>query len=137
MARDQNEAVSRDANLEEASTGELVGRLAEEGKELVKKQVELAKAELRAELKDELRMTLGLVAGGVAAFLTLELLFAALVLALGESMPGWAAALIAAGIAFALGSVTAWVGWQMRAKNLLEKTRKTIKEDAQWAKGLT
>lgn len=77
-------------------------------------------------------MALGLAASAVAAFLTLELLFAALVLALAGAMPGWAAALVAAGVALVLSTTAAVVGWQMRAKSLLGKTRKTLKEDAQW-----
>jgi hypothetical protein len=120
--------------LAAASTGELVGRLAEEGKELVKKEIALAKAELREEWKDELRMALGFVVGAIGGFLTLELLLAALVLALAESMSGGMAALVAAGVAFAIGATTAFVGWKMRAKVVLGRTRKTLKEDAQWAK---
>jgi membrane protein len=131
-ATDRDEQATRgDAGFATASTGELVGRLAEEGKELVKKEIELAKAELRTEWKDEVRMALGLAASAVAAFLTLELLFAALVLALAGAMPGWAAALVAAGVALVLSTTAAVVGWQMRAKSLLGKTRKTLKEDAQ------
>jgi uncharacterized membrane protein YqjE len=135
MATDRDEqGRGGEPTLATASTGELVGRLAEEGKELVKKEVELAKAELRTEWKDEIRMALGLLVGGVGAFLTLELLLAALVLALAESMSGGAAALVAAGVAFVIGAVTAFAGWKMRAKTLLGKTRKTLKEDVQWAK---
>jgi uncharacterized membrane protein YqjE len=133
MATDRDEQGGRgEPALAAASTGELVGRLAEEGKELVKKEVALAKAELREEWKDEVRMALGFVVGGIGAFLTLELLLAALVLALAESMSGGAAALVAAGVAFAIGALTAFVGWKMRAKTLLGRTRKTLKEDAQW-----
>jgi uncharacterized membrane protein YqjE len=133
MATDRDEQATRgDAGLATASTGELVGRLAEEGKELVKKEIELAKAELRTEWKDEVRMALGLAVCAVAAFLTLELLFAALVLALADAMSGWAAALFAAGVALVLATTAALVGWKMRVKRLLDKTRKTLKEDAQW-----
>ena len=135
MATDRDEEATRgDATFATASTGELVGRLADEGKELVKKEIELAKAELRTELRDEVKMALGLTVSAVAAFLTLELLFAALVLALADAMAGWAAALVAAGVALVLAGTAAAVGWQMRAKSLLEKTRKTLKEDAQWVK---
>ena len=134
MAPDRDEAGTERGNeLTEVPTRELVGRLAGEGLELVKKEVELAKAELRTEWKDEMAMALGLAASSVAAFLTLALLFTALTLALAESMSGWAAALVAAGVALALSAVVAIIGWKMRAKTILGKTRKTLKEDAQWA----
>jgi Putative Actinobacterial Holin-X, holin superfamily III len=134
----QDEAGDRKAPLADASTGELVGRLAEESKELVKKEVDLAKAELRTELKSEAKLAVGFVAGGVAAFLAIQILLAALVLGLAQMMSGWAAALIVGLGVLAVGAVAALVGWGYRVRHPLSKTRKTLKEDAQWAQhGLT
>jgi hypothetical protein len=134
--QDQEGAIRRN-DLSDASTGELVARLAGEGKELVKKEIDLAKSELRTEWKAEFKMASGLAAAALAAFVVLELLLAALVLGLGEAMPLWAAALVVAGGFLALGLAAALVGWRYRVRHPLEKTRKTIKEDAQWAQRLT
>jgi hypothetical protein len=127
-----DEAPDRTAPLANASTSELVGRLAEESKDLVKKEVDLAKAELRAELKNEAKLALGFAVGGLAAFLALQILLAALVLGLAESMPGWTAALVVGGGVLATGAAAALVGWGYRVRHPLSKTRKTIKEDAEW-----
>jgi hypothetical protein len=129
----EQETAVRENELATASTGELVGRLAGEAKELVKKEIDLAKSELRTELKSELKMAAGLLGAGVAALVMFQLLLAALVLALAEAMPPWAAALVAAGGFLVLGLVAGAIGWRYRVRNPLSKTRKTLKEDAQWA----
>jgi len=127
-----DEPPDRSAPLTNASTSQLVGRLAEESKDLVKKEVDLAKAELRTELKNEAKLALGFAAGGLAAFLALQILLAALVLGLAESMPGWTAALVVGGGVLAVGAAAALIGWGYRVRHPLSKTRKTIKEDAEW-----
>jgi uncharacterized membrane protein YqjE len=133
-----DETVDRQGALANASTGELVGRLADEAKELVKKEVDLAKVELRTELKSEAKLALGFAVGGLAAFLALQILLAALVLGLAETMPAWVAALIVGGGVLIVGAVAALVGWGYRVRHPLDKTRKTLKEDAQWVQqGLT
>jgi uncharacterized membrane protein YqjE len=119
--------------LATASTAELVGRLAQEAKELVKKEVALAKSELRSEVKNEIKMATGLAGAAVAALVTLNLLFVALVLALEDTLPGWAAALIVAAGTLVIGGVAGAVGWAYRARKLLPLTQKTLKEDARWA----
>ena len=137
--------MTQDGHIEEsnvpltsASTGELVGRLAEESKQLVKKEVDLAKAELRTELKSEAILAAGFVAAGLAAFLAVEVLLAAAVLGLAEAMPGWAAALVVAIVVLVIGGIAALVGWRSRVRHPLSKTRKTLKEDAQWVQqGMT
>jgi uncharacterized membrane protein YqjE len=129
----EQESAVRENELATASTGELVGRLAGEAKELAKKEIDLAKSELRTELKSELKMAAGLAGAGVAALVMFQLLLAALVLALAETMPPWAAALVTAGGFLVLGLVAGAIGWRYRVRNPLSKTRKTLKEDAQWA----
>ena len=123
--------------LATASTAELVGRLAEEAKELVKKEVELAKAELRSEWKSELKMAAGFAVTAVATLITLNLLFVAIVLGLEESLPGWAAALVVAAGTLVLGGVAGAIGWAYRVRKLLPRTQRTLKEDAQWAQRLS
>ena len=127
----------RKGPLAEASTVELVGRLAEEAKELVKKEVALAKSELRSEWKSELKMAAGFAVTAILAFVTLNLLFVALVLVLAETLPGWAAALIVAAGTLVIGGVAGGIGWAYRVRKLLPRTQRTLKEDAQWAQRLS
>jgi hypothetical protein len=132
MTQDEGSA-DRQGPLATASTAELVGRLAKEAKELVTKEVELAKAELRDEWKSEIKAAAGLAAAAIAALVTLNLLFVALALALAETLPGWAAALIVAAGTLVVVGVAGAIGWASRVRRLLPRTQKTLKEDAQWA----
>jgi hypothetical protein len=118
--------------LATASTAELVGRLAGEAKELVKKEVELAKAELRSEWKSELKMAAGFAVSAVAALVTVTLLFVALALALEQALPGGVSALVVAAGALVIGAVAGAIGWAYRVRKLLPRTQRTLKEDAQW-----
>jgi uncharacterized membrane protein YqjE len=131
------EIQNRQGDLTNASTVELVGRLADEAKALVKTEVALAKAELRSEWKDELKMATGFTVTAILLLVTLNLLFVAIVLALGESLPGWAAALLVAAGTLILGAVAGAIAWNYRVRKLLPRTQRTIEEDAQWAQRLT
>jgi hypothetical protein len=118
----------------DAPTGQLVGDLLKQSTELMKKELELAKAELRSDFKREIAAAKGLGVAGVCALCGLNLLLVAAVFGLATMMPGWAAALIVAGVVLAIGTVFGLIGWSKRVKTPLEKTQKTLKEDVQWAK---
>jgi len=133
----EEETQDRKGPLAEASTVELVGRLAEEAKELVKKEVELAKSELRGEWKSELKMAAGFAVTAILALVTLNLLFVALVLALEETLPDGVAALVVAAGTLVMGGVAGAIGWAYRVRKLLPRTQRTLKEDAQWAQRLS
>lgn len=121
--------------LAAAPTLELVTRLVHDSKQLVKTELDLAKAELIDDLKRELRMVARLGIAALCALLTLNLLLMALVFALAQQLlPGWAAALAVAAGVLAMGAVAGFTGWRMRVKAPLEKTLKTLKEDVRWAK---
>ena len=98
------------------------------------KEVELARAEMKADVKRELSMVTMLVAAGVVAVLGVTMLLVAAVFALTVWMPGWLAALVVAAVLLVIGGVLALVGWQQRVSAPLAVTRKTVKEDVQWAK---
>jgi hypothetical protein len=124
--------------LTSASTGELVGRLAEESKQLIKKEIDLAKAELRTEVKSEAKLGAGLIAGGIAAYFALQFLLVALVLGLATAMAAWVAALIVGLVILAAGGIAALIGWRSRVRHPLRRTRKTLEEDARWVQqGMT
>jgi uncharacterized membrane protein len=56
------------------------------------------------------------------------------VFALARVMPGWLAALVVAGVVLLIAGVVAYLSWGRRVTSPLQLTRKTLKEDAQWAK---
>jgi uncharacterized membrane protein YqjE len=120
--------------LESMSNKELLQHIAQNAVLLAKKEVELAKAELKADLKTEVAMAKGLTVAGLCAIWTVSLMLVAVAMALGGAIPEWAAALIVAAAVLLVGTVAGLVGWAKRVKEPLETTRRTIKEDVQWAK---
>lgn len=121
-------------SLEQLSTRELVAHTLENVGLLVKKEIELARSELRADLKAEVAMAKGLGVAGLCALFAVNLMLVAVALALGTVMPEWAAALLVAAVVLAVGTVAGLVGWGKRVRDLLPATRRTVKEDLQWAK---
>ena len=116
------------------STRELVSRLLKAGSLLVAKEVELARAEIKADLRAELGMVKLLIAAVLIAVLGLNLLLVSAVFALTQWLPGWLAALGLAGVLLVLSVGLGLIGWARRVSSPLAITRKTVKEDMQWAK---
>ena len=116
------------------STVELVSRLVKAGSLLIAKEVELARAEIKADLQAELGVLKLLIAAAVAAVLGVNLLFVSAVFALAQWLPGWLAALAFAGMVLAIAIGLGLIGWARRVSSPLAVTRKTVKEDMQWAK---
>ena len=123
-----------DSATQSLSTRQLLTQLIETVTLLVRKEVELARAEIRADVKAELSMVTLLVAGGVVAVFGMNMLLVAAVFALTVWMPGWLAALAVAVLLLVIGGVIGLVGWQRRVSVPLAVTRKVMKEDVQWAK---
>ena len=117
-------------------TKDLVTELARKGSLLARKEVELAKAEVKADLRREVRMAGGLGVAGLCALLTVQLLLVAVVFALTEGgiLPGWAAALVVAAVVLAIGTAAGLWGWARRVRKPLDATRRSLKEDVRWAK---
>ena len=120
--------------VERLSNRELLGHISESAVLLVKKEVELARTELKADLKAELGMVKGLGVAGLCALFAVNMMLVALALALGHLVPDWAGALIVAAGVLLVGTLAGVIGWGKRVKNPLEATRRTLKEDVQWAK---
>lgn len=116
------------------SVGELIRGITDKSTLLLKMEAELARAEIKADLKSELTMAKGLAVAAVAALMGLNLLLVALVLALATRMPGWLAAVGVAVVMLLIGAVVGYFGWRRRVTSPLALTRKTLKEDVQWAK---
>jgi hypothetical protein len=122
------------ASMQAMTNRELIGETVEAATELVKRQVELAKSELRADIKKEVAMAKGLGVAGLCAIWAVSLMLVAGAFALATVLPGWAAALIVAAAVLLVGTIAGLVGWGKRVKEPLEATRRTVKEGALWAK---
>ena len=116
------------------STRQLLTQLLETVSLLVTKEVELARAELKANLKAEFDMVKLLAAGGIVAVFGINMLLVAAVFALTVWIPGWMAALGGAVLLLAIAGLLGLIGWNRRVSAPLALTRKTVKEDVQWAK---
>lgn len=123
--------------LRRHSTGELVKQLSEQTTTLVRKEIELAKAELSEKGK-----VAGQGAGMFGAAAVIGLLAAAalttMVLALlDKAMDLWVAALIVTVVYAAVAAVLATSGKERVKQGMPpapEETVETVKEDVQWAK---
>jgi uncharacterized membrane protein YqjE len=118
-------------------TKDLVTELARKGRLLARKEVELAKVEIKADVKREVRMAGGLGVAGLCGLFTVQLLLVAAVLAIMEAglLPGWAAALVVAAVVLAVGTAAGLWGWARRVRKPLDTTRRSLREDVRWAKG--
>lgn len=116
------------------STVALMRRIVGLSSVLIHKEVELA----RAELDEDFHAALGMVklfgAAALLALLALNLLLMAAVLALAAWLPAWVAALALGGLLLVVAAVLGAVAWSRRVQAPLDLTRKTVKEDLQWAK---
>src|SRR5262245_45094395 len=104
------------------------------GTQLVERNIELARAELKADVRAQLRMAGRIAAAALLVLLAINLLLVALVLALALVMPGWLAALVVAVVLLAGGAGFGWAAWRGRSGVPLAATRKKVKEDFEWAK---
>jgi hypothetical protein len=115
------------------STPELITGLAAEVRELMRKEIELAKTEARADLKAELKSARWLGVAAVAALGFVNMLFVALALALaGRLSPPLAALIVAGGLL--VGTVVFALLGKGSLVAPLETTRKTLDENWTWAK---
>jgi uncharacterized membrane protein YqjE len=123
--------------LRSHSTGELVKQLSEQTTTLVRKEIELARAELSEKGKvagQGAGMFGGAAVVGLLALGTLTTMILAL---LDKAMDLWVAALIVTVVYGAIAAVLAMSGKdrvKQAAPPAPEQTVETVKEDVQWAK---
>jgi uncharacterized membrane protein YqjE len=123
--------------LRSQSTGDLVKQLSEQTTTLVRKEIELARAELTEKGKvagQGAGMFGGAAVAGLLALGTLTVLILAL---LDKAMDLWVAALIVTLVYGAIAGVLAMNGRDRIKQGMPpapEQTVETVKEDVQWAK---
>ena len=117
--------------------GELLRRLSDEATTLVRKEIELAKAEM-SEKGRKAGAGAGMFGGAAATgLMALGALTACLILALNHAVTDWLAALI---VALAWGAVAAVLALNGKHKTdevgqpVPEQAVESVKEDVQWAK---
>jgi uncharacterized membrane protein YqjE len=124
-------------DLRGRSMGELLKMLSEETTTLVRKEIELAKAEMTQKGK-EAGVGAGMfAAAAVVGLLALGTLTAFFVMLLDGAMPNWLAAFVVFVVYAAIAGVLASVGRkrvQRATPPMPEQTVDTVKEDVQWAK---
>jgi hypothetical protein len=116
------------------STLQLVKEIALQSSLLVKKQVELAKTELKADVRTEAKVAGGLVVAAVCAIITVTLLLVTAAFALSLVMPAWAAGLIVSGFVAAVAAVVAGISWKRRVRQPMEASRHELKRGIQFTK---
>ena len=122
---------------DERSLGDLFSDLSRETTTLVRKEVQLAKAELTQSATEAARGIGMLVAGGAVAYAGLLFLLLAIVFGLIEAgWDAWLSALVVGLVVVAIGAILV-----LRARESLKpanlaprRTIETLKEDQEWAK---
>jgi hypothetical protein len=117
--------------MQALSTRELIADIMGKTSLLVRKEAELARAEIRADLESYLATVKGFAIALVCLLLGLNALLVALVLGLAGGIPGWAVALIIGAVLLVLGALIGYLSWK-RLVMPLAVTRKTLKEGVQW-----
>jgi len=120
-----------------SSTVDLVKQLTEQTSELVRKELELAKAEMSEKARTAGKGAGILGGAGVIGLLAAGALTACLILLRAEAMDAWLAALIVTVVYGAIAGALALNG-RDRVKEGMppapEQTVETVKEDVQWAR---
>ena len=140
MAQTTNGGDSRSTDdPRDRPVGELLKDLSAQTSTLVRKELELAKAELQQQGKSAGKGTGMLVGAAVAGLFAAGALSAALIALLDDSMSTWVASLIVMALwaIVALALATAGRNALQRATPPARQTVETVKEDIQWAKNPT
>jgi hypothetical protein len=121
--------------LHHMSIQTLLKKILLQGKYLFKKEIDLAKNELKADIKSEALLAGGFSVGIIAASVAGILLLVTIIFLLSLVMPGWIAGLVMSGI-FLLISIIAFVyGWGKRVKDPFVRTKEVLKADSRLIDG--
>jgi hypothetical protein len=121
---------------ETRSTPDLVKSIGSDAALLVRKEIELAKQEVKEGITSKLLGGALLAVGGVFGLYALGFLATAGARALGIVLPLWAGFLIVGGVFLLLAGIGAMAGIRKLKESPVApvQTKETIKEDVEWAK---
>ena len=121
------------------SITELITRLSRETVTLVRKEVQLAKAEMSQKASRVGKNVGFLVVGGVVAYTGLLALVAAVILVLGLVIPYWLSAVIVGLVIAAIGAILVVKGLNtLRQEDPTpQETVETLQEDKEWLRDQT
>jgi YihY family inner membrane protein len=119
---------------QDRSTPNLIASIATDSATLVRKEIELAKQEVTESIAARVKSVAVLGVAGVLGLFALGWLSAALARGLDVLLEPWASRLLVGGM-FILLAGAAMVFGRPKPKGPLEETKRTIKEDVEWAKG--
>ncbi|MFW5875801.1 MAG: phage holin family protein [Myxococcota bacterium] len=119
----------------ERSLGELLREMNEHSRELVRQEIELAKRETR-DNADRLRRGITWSSMATApALVALICLALAGIYALGNVLPGWAAALVIAAVLLLAAASLGWLGYRrLRRVEMPPRTGEALEKDQRWAR---
>ena len=124
----------QDERVTRLSTLQLLKEIASQGGLLVKKQIALAKTELKSDARTEAKVAGGLGLAAVGAIITVTLLLVTAAFALALVLPAWAAGLIVSGVVAAAVAILAGVSWSRRIRQPLQRSRDELKQDVRFTK---
>lgn len=124
----------QDERVTRLSTVQLLREIASQGSLLVKKQITLAKAELKSDARTEAKVAGGLGLAAVGAIITVTLLLVTVAFALALVLPAWAAGLIVTGVVAVFVAILAGVSWSRRIRKPLQRSRDELKQDVRFTK---
>ena len=119
---------------DDGSTIQTVRDIVTGAEHLLRKQMELAQAELKADLRGQAKAFGSLGIGALTALMAVTMLLVTGTLALAAVMPPWLAGLIVSGAVAAVAGTFAAIGWRSRVRQPLLLTREALKRDGRWAK---
>jgi hypothetical protein len=119
----------------EPTLGELVQRASKDMSELMRKEVQLAKLEIRTDAVAAAKGVGALGGAGVTGLLCLVFLSAGAAFGIGEALGTWAGFVIVGGVYLLLAAVLALLGRNsVRRVGPPTKTVETVKDDLTWAR---
>jgi hypothetical protein len=114
------------ASFEDAPTADIVREAFDDARDLIRLEVEIAKAEVQGELAQVKRAAFGMVIAVGAALVAVSLFGVALIIGLGATL---VASLVVAGIVLAIAAIAALVGYAMAPKQPLLGVRKRLQTE--------
>jgi uncharacterized membrane protein YqjE len=122
---------------ERQTVADLVRRIVNGVQDIIDRQIELAKQELKENIAQVAKASGLLIVGGVLLFLTAIFLLITIIMAIEAVFPrfgGWISSLVITLILGIVGAVLVLRGKKRVMIKPVERTRETLKEDLAWAK---